>query len=112
MNELLSIPEQFKTLGMQASYHYACDYGSEWKLGRPLEQKALKLFDANPELQAEMRDIAKDFLWSLKSERPESHSQQDRKLSDGKVKTATGYVEDNTCTDKADFAPDLGSNRE
>ena len=29
--------------------------------------------------------------------------QQDRPVSGGKVKTATGYVEEPTCTDKADF---------
>ena len=100
MNEVL---QQFKDLGMQASYHYACDHGSEWRLGTPLERRALKLFDDNPSMQRYMRDIAKGFLWSLKSVSPESHSQDDRTVSGGKVKTATGYVEEPTCTDKADF---------
>jgi len=32
-----------------------------------------------------------------------NHRQDDRTVSGGKVKTATGYVEEPTCTDKADF---------
>ena len=71
MNELLSIPEQFKKHGMYASFHYADDTASgEWRMGRDEELRALKLFDSNPKLQAEMRVIAEDFLWSLKSVRP------------------------------------------
>ena len=106
MNKVL---QQFVNRGMAASFHYADDTASgEWRLGRSEEAKALRLFDDNPSMQRYMRDIAKGFLWSLKSVRPEQ-TQQDRKLSDGKVKTATGYVEDNTCTDIHDFEPDLGS---
>ena len=37
--------------------------------------------------------------------------QQDRTLSNGKTKTSTGAVEEPTCTDRNDFAPDLGSNK-
>ena len=37
--------------------------------------------------------------------------QQDRTLASGQVKTSTGYVEEPTCTDRNDFAPDLGSNK-
>jgi hypothetical protein len=33
--------------------------------------KAVKLFDAHPELQRDMRKIATDFLWSLTFFRPD-----------------------------------------
>jgi len=33
----------------------------------------------------------------------DDYRQKDRTVSGGKVKTATGYVEEPTCTDKADF---------
>ena len=106
MNEVL---QQFKDLGKQASYHYACDYGSEWRLGTPLEARALKLFDHSPLLQAEMRVIAKGFLWSLKSVRPESQPQQDRPLASGQTKTATGEIIEPTCVDIHDLPRSLGS---
>ena len=68
MNEIL---EQFKDYGMQASFHYADDTASgEWRLGSNLESRALKLFDENPELQPEMREIAKRFIWTLHIKRP------------------------------------------
>jgi hypothetical protein len=65
------ILEQFKKHGDMASFHYADDSASgEWRLGHAEEQKALELFDANPELQNEMREIAKGFLWTLELSRP------------------------------------------
>ena len=63
--------EQFRSYGRTASYHYADDTTSEWGAARRAEGKALSLFDNNPELQPEMREIAKGFLWSLNSKRPE-----------------------------------------
>ena len=39
-----------------------------------------------------------------------SYPQQDRKLSNGKVKSATGYVNEPTCTDRDDYPADLESN--
>ena len=67
MNDVL---EQFKTHGINASFHYADDTASgEWRLGSAEEAKALKLFDDNPSLQPQMRDISKGFLWSLASKR-------------------------------------------
>ena len=60
--------KQFKTAGMNASFHYAADTCSEWGLGDKHKKAALKLFDENPELQPKMRLIAKGFLWSLTSE--------------------------------------------
>ena len=69
MNEVL---QQFKDRGIKASFHYADDTASgEWRLGSIEEAKALKLFDDNPSMQHYMRDIAKGFLWSLESKRPE-----------------------------------------
>lgn len=62
---------QFKKHGDSASYHYADDSGGEWGVARDRKTKALELFDSNPPLQAQMREIAKGFLWSLKTERPE-----------------------------------------
>ena len=71
----MSVVDDFKDLGMRASYHYADDTASgEWRLGSKLESLAIKLFDENPDLQAEMRKAAKGFLWSLNSKRPEDKS--------------------------------------
>ena len=56
--------EQFKTHGMSASYHYADDSGKEWNLGDAEKAKALAVFDENPDHQAEMREVAKGFLWA------------------------------------------------
>jgi len=62
----------FKTLGQKASYHYADDSCREWDQAREYKKIALDLFDACPEYQNEMREVAKRFLWSLKEERPYS----------------------------------------
>ena len=67
MNEALI---KFKKRARQASFHYADDSCREWGLAKQDKDSALKLFDDNPELQDEMREIAKDELWSLSSERP------------------------------------------
>ena len=64
------ITEEFKKLGMSASYHYADDSGIEWGHANLDKAKALKLFDDNPDLQDEMRVASRDFLWSLGSSRP------------------------------------------
>jgi len=65
-----NILEEFKKYGYKASYHYADDSAKEWGLGRQQKELALALFDENEELHDEMRKISKDFLWSLKAERP------------------------------------------
>ena len=70
----MSALEKFKQLGHQASYHYAAGRTSEWRLGTPLEREAIAMFDQHPELHAEMRDIAKGFLWSLEMRRPEQEN--------------------------------------
>ena len=46
----------------------------------------------------EILDKADDFI------------QQDRTLASGRVKTATGYVDEPTCTDINDYADDLENN--
>ena len=66
----MNVLDKFTQLGQQASYHYAADRTSEWRLGGPLEREAIELFDAHPELHAEMREVAKGFLWSLELRRP------------------------------------------
>ena len=69
MNEIL---KQFDDWGRQVSFHYADDTASgEWRLGSQLEAKCLKLFDDNPALQPEMRKLAKSFLWTLRTVRPD-----------------------------------------
>ena len=69
MNEILT---KFDDWGRQASFHYADDTASgEWRLGSNLEARCLKLFDENPELQPEMRKLAKSFLWTLSLKRPQ-----------------------------------------
>ena len=52
-------------------------------------------------------DHAKQVLKDVEEKR--EFSQQDRILSDGRTKTATGFVEEPTCTDLSEFQPDLGS---
>ena len=66
MDEIL---KEFTELGQTASYHYADYTTKEWSLGDTAKRAALKLFDNNPELQAQMRVIARNFLWSLTLER-------------------------------------------
>lgn len=61
----------FKKAGVQASYFYADDTTKEWDLAADAKAKALALFDAHPELQPQMRAVARDFLWSLRMARPE-----------------------------------------
>ena len=41
--EKQEILEEFKTYGMDASYHYADDSGQEWKFAYPLVDKCMKL---------------------------------------------------------------------
>ena len=106
----MNVFDQFKTHGMNASFHYADDTASgEWRLGAAEEAKALKIFDGcPPEYQEKMREIAKGFLWSLKSKRPPipyaddprfeaerrlNRYDESRKLTDGRIKnTLTGTV--------------------
>jgi hypothetical protein len=66
MEEIL---KEFTELGQKASYHYADDSTKEWNLGDRAKREALKLFDNNSELQAQMRVIARNFLWSITLER-------------------------------------------
>ena len=61
----MTIVEQFEYIGRTASYHYADDSGREWSDGDKLKRVAVAIFEDNPELQAEMREVAKGFLWSL-----------------------------------------------
>jgi hypothetical protein len=60
---------EFSSAGMQASFHYADDTGAEWSKGDECKQRALKLFDENPDLHPQMREAAASFLWSLSMER-------------------------------------------
>lgn len=62
MSEIL---EQFKKHGMDASYHFADDTCKEWAFAYIEKEKALTLFNDHPELQPEMIEIAKSFLWTL-----------------------------------------------
>lgn len=57
--------ELFKKHGMDASHHYADDSCKEWGLASKSKSYAMTIFNDNPELQDEMRVIAKGFLWSL-----------------------------------------------
>ena len=63
--EKQEILEEFKTYGMDASYHYADDSGKEWHLAYPLVDKCMKLVKEHPELHEEMREIAKRFIFSM-----------------------------------------------
>ena len=63
--EKQEILENFKTCGMDASYHYADDTGQEWKFAYPLVDKCMKLVKEHPELHEEMREIAKRFIFSI-----------------------------------------------
>ena len=67
----MSILDDFKKHGMKASFHYADDTGKEWGSGDAEKRKALAIFDANAAMQGEMRELAKQFLWTLCLDRPE-----------------------------------------
>lgn len=71
-----AILADFLKRGKVASYHYADDSGAEWAHGDAEKAHALALFDAHPELHAEMRYLAHGFLWSLKSVRPSAKETQ------------------------------------
>ena len=63
--EKQKILENFKTYGMDASYHYADDTGQEWNFAYPLVEKCMKLAKEYPELHAEMAKIAKHFIFAM-----------------------------------------------
>lgn len=63
-----NIIEQFDKLGGDASCHFADDTGREWGKGYAKQREAMALFWAHPELQEQMREKARRFLWSLKME--------------------------------------------
>lgn len=69
MNENSTPLDEFKRLGEKASYHYADDSTKEWDLASSAKLQALEVFDANPELQPQMRAIAKGFLWGCEMPR-------------------------------------------
>ena len=60
---------QFRRHGMNASFHYACDGAGEFYLAMAERNKALAIYDAFPEAQAEMRKEAHGFLWSYEFSR-------------------------------------------
>lgn len=59
------ILETFKEHGFAASYHFADDTGKEFDHGFSELNKAMEIYQHYPELQAAMRDVAKEFLWSI-----------------------------------------------
>jgi len=61
---------EFQRHASRASYHYADDSCKEWGLAKQEKDAAIKLFDDNPSMQNEMREMASGELWSLSSERP------------------------------------------
>lgn len=62
MNQL-EILKEFEEAGNQASFHLACDYGNEWRLAKQHQETCYRLYKDNPELNEEMKALAKDFLW-------------------------------------------------
>lgn len=73
MNDTTRNPiAEFERLGNKASYHFADDSTGEWDLAYKAKRQALELFDANPDLQDQMRETAKGFLWPLNHDRPVS----------------------------------------
>ena len=64
----MSVLTEFESLGKSASYHYADDSGKEWGAAKRSERAAMILFHDHPELQEEMKEIARGFLWSLPKE--------------------------------------------
>lgn len=61
---------RFKEHGDRASYHYADDSAKEWGLANVEKRKALAIFDANKDLQPQMREIARGFLWGHELNKP------------------------------------------
>jgi hypothetical protein len=66
MNETL---EQFKSLGMSASFHYADDSCREWGQAKIEELEAMQLYFRNPDLRPQMKEISKGFLWAYSAEK-------------------------------------------
>lgn len=64
-----AVIEEFRMLGLAASFHYADDTTKEWAMADAQKKKALKIFDDNPHLHEHMRVISAQFLWSLTMER-------------------------------------------
>jgi hypothetical protein len=54
MNETL---EQFKSLGMSASFHYADDSCREWGQAKIEELEAMQLYFRNPDLRRNERAV-------------------------------------------------------
>ena len=61
----------FKRLASWASYYFADDTCKKWGWADEMVRAALKVFDANLELQPLMREAAKEQLWQLTTYRPE-----------------------------------------
>lgn len=61
----MNILEDFTRLGLRASYHLASDNNKDWVEGFAAKQEAEDLYIANPAQRAEMREIARQFLWHL-----------------------------------------------
>jgi hypothetical protein len=67
----VTVLEEFVDLGDHASFCFADDHGEDWRAGYLSQERALVLFDQNPELHKAMREAARGFLWSLSTSRPE-----------------------------------------
>ena len=58
--------QKFFELGRTASFHFADDSGKELQLAYNAERAARALYEAaSPSLRIDMRDVARQFLWSL-----------------------------------------------
>lgn len=60
-----AVLEDFRDKGLQASYHYAADYGDEWRYGQPYEKEAREIARQFPEFSEEFNEVSKDFLWNF-----------------------------------------------
>ena len=61
-NKIKSTLELFEQAGKDASYFFA---GPDYRSGYAFEREARRIFNETPELEDQMTEIAKNFLWKL-----------------------------------------------
>lgn len=64
-----NILSDFVYCGNQASFHYASENLCDWDEAKEWVEEAMKLFEENRGLRAEMRALAQKFLWFTEFER-------------------------------------------
>jgi hypothetical protein len=69
--------EQFKSLGMKASFHFAAEYPNEDQQAYSAKYKAMELFKEHKNLREDMARIAKGFIWVSSFERDRANIEKE-----------------------------------